>query len=151
MTLSIWTGEKIELVSQMVALCMPSTKIAKAMTDQYNQIFTKNSIIGICNRAGIKWPGGRKKRSKKSPRGSVRMRQQVRNFKYYPQDQDIMAVFQEYHGEEKSMLDLKNDECRFPLENGNTHVCCGHTISKSNYCQHHYDICYKKTGTEVPI
>lgn len=143
MASNTWTEDKIQSVTEMVSSCMPSAKIAKAMTDIYNHIFSKNSIISICRRAGIKFPGARSIKKKTRRRGSARMRMQVANYKSIVQESDFLKPFQEYHGEEKSILDLGTKECRFPLEAGDSHVFCGRGVNKLNYCKYHYDICYK--------
>lgn len=145
MASNTWTEDKIQSVTEMVSSCMPSVKIAKAMTDIYNHVFSKNSIISICRRAGIKFPGSRKHKKKTKRRGSARMRRQVANYTYKPceKDDDLLKHFQEYHGEEKSILEIGAKECRFPLEAGDSHVFCGRGVNKLNYCKYHYDICYK--------
>lgn len=143
----IWTEDKIISVSEMVASCTPSVKIAQIMSNRHNHTVTKNAIIGICHREGIKWPGGRKKPVKKHrvPVSRIWKSDPI------PTDPDVLAPFNEYHGYEKKLMDLTAQDCRFPLECGDGHVFCGKLISREKYCDHHYKICYiKEEGQSAP-
>jgi len=136
MTFCVWTADKITVVAEMVASHMSSSHIARKMSHIYRATITRNSVIGICHRNGIKFPIRRKRR------GSPKMRAVVARLKGSDDDRDVLAPFQEYHGGEKTHQELGPGECHFPLERGDGHVFCGRQIARGSYCQHHYSLCY---------
>lgn len=133
-TPAVWTPERIAALETMVAKRMSASHIAKAFGD-----VSRNAVIGICNRRGIRLtgirPGGIPPRPARVPRPAP-----VVKLPKPRQPRRIVPLVAPAPENAVLLMDLERDKCRFPVGDATGArqlFCAAPKGDEGSYCPWH--------------
>ncbi len=142
-----WTWEELRIVSQLALKGWSAANIAKELVGR-----TRNSVIGVCGRQGIKLlakpvkdpqiafnAAPNPKRSRSLKRTSEVIPRVVKVVTPPP----VYEVQENFEPLNKTIMDLQYGYCRAvtgPIKNAETFYCGHPVIAGKSWCPHHFSI-----------
>lgn len=135
-----WTSDRIAELTQLIEVENKSAGQAAAFFNANGFPFTRNSVIGKMNRLGLKSHYTARRPFVPKPPKVPR----VPRIKMPKLATDNRTELEKYPDAPEplrtSILDLTSVQCRWPLEDKDTHglaLFCGHFAAEGRYCPHH--------------
>ncbi len=126
----MWTKEIIAKLVKLAAQGLSYTEIGKALG------ITKNAAIGKARRLRISKPPAEAVIKQRKP--TPKPKQKPAPKPPTPLEKETMLTGMKF----VSMMDLKDDHCRYPIDKDGETVFCGLPKFKKSFCQEHGAKCY---------
>ncbi len=126
----MWTKEIIAKLIKLAAQGLSYTEIGKALG------ITKNAAIGKARRLRISKPPAEAVIKQRKP--TPKPKQKPAPKPPTPLEKETMLTGMKF----VSMMDLKDDHCRYPIDKDGETVFCGLPKFKKSFCQEHGAKCY---------
>lgn len=126
----MWTKEIIAKLVKLAAQGLSYTEIGKALG------ITKNAAIGKARRLRISKPPAEAVIKQRKP--TPKPKQKLAPKPPTPLEKETMLTGMKF----VSMMDLKDDHCRYPIDKDGETVFCGLPKFKKSFCQEHGAKCY---------
>lgn len=146
--MSSWTEAMKEDVRALLETHSAS-RTADAINKKYGTHFTRNSVIGISHRAGIKGNRSRYKIQKDAPAPRYRRPfiPKDKTKEPFPHATDRSAInskeWKEKSGCEKTLAQTEKKDCMFPIDTDEGRMYCAREkLEHVSYCEKHAEICY---------
>ena len=129
----IWDKDAIETLTKLVKMDVTFTKIADILN------CTRNAAIGKSHRLHLK-----------APLIKTHYRARAKRVEVKVEPVQIKPVIPVARSGPVKMINLKNNDCRYPLGEGKTVKFCGDKkLKDSPYCQKHTAICFSPAKLKV--
>lgn len=148
--MSEWTDDHIRYLRDLMKMGGYSrSQIAYLINERFRTSYTRNSVIGKCNRMGLttdapptpaKGPTKIRKsrRFKNRPKSASAIRA-PQHAETLPQREPAGAGADNHRESFIDLLDLGPGECRWPTGDGVPYAFCGAPVCpESSYCSEHY-------------
>lgn len=126
----MWTKDIIAKLVKLAAQGLSYTEIGKALG------ITKNAAIGKARRLRISKPPAEAVIKQRKP--TPKPKQKPAPKPPTPLEKETMLTGMKF----VSMMDLKDDHCRYPIDKDGETVFCGLPKFKKSFCQEHGAKCY---------
>lgn len=119
-----WSDEEKKLVIFLLNDGFSYETIAERVNAKFGMKRTKNSISGIISREN-------KSIHDRRTKSNVRINK--------IKTDDDLGYPKISYGIKKHLLQIKNNECHYPLGRG---MCCGAKVYRRDYCEDHFKLCF---------
>lgn len=156
-----WTTEKKEYIRDLFSRGLSAAKVSISLNKKFGTAFSRNSIIGISHRAGLRSAGKKQSNGHKDYHTAKKINNSIIQNRLMAIEQRKEKkkyklpinnpIFKEIRGGEKILLDIEKNDCVFPIETptGNIVFCAREKETTSSYCAEHAEICFEQQNIEM--